>query len=1032
MPVLVFLVSLLIRYQGINWSRGAHPDAVKIGRWIRYRDSHSSLHVVYPGGFFTICRPIRKAAMVLTRSAHRLRYHLGQVEHLTFDDTDLNDALFARHVNVWLGALTVLLVYALCRQVTDRDSAGLFGAALMCFAQYHVEHSHYAETDIAMVLMLSLSLWLLTRAVRRRGAAAFVFAAIACGFATGTKYMLAVLFPVVLAVALTGVPGPPGVRKAWKRVAAWSALGLLCFLPGFAWADPAILKPAWFLQGIREGRATVYGETAGIMGQAGTAAATLWAAHVHKLAQYGASLGAVWLALAAAGVPLLFTRPYRRYWPVSLLFPLLYLFYFIFQAPWVRSQEFLNLLPVLCLLAGLPLAALWRVGSGKALIAGRTAVLCIAACALFGAAQRGAAVASIFGLRDMRLQARSWLRTHVPPDRCAGVEIYANPAHQRTFARDVNVFKMEFNGMEYALGEGCDYVIRNADSTGRGVFDQRTGRRFPAFQARFEDFLRRSELLAAWTPLGPENVKATFCSPTIQLYGLHRPREHTRFGAPLPQPALLSRAGHLAFFPRGSLLGSATMLELNRYPRRIAIGGPEGQPEPAYLVLHTRERGTDIRIRGFGRRRRVSLEPYDMAVVPLVRPAYRPRFGRFEMLTLSTPPLRHIVRVPCYARVAFSLNQALRIAWQLGYEDRVADLIEHSEHPVDPAMAFELLVRAQRWEQAARLLPAATGLLERLGTALSAAPRELRVGGVNGFYYDEFARVHLGPVLDTAAIVLRPGAEEPAADTPPACRTPLPVPVWLPKGSYELSVELTASPPHPAGDLRVEIRGAANEDIDIPWNDVSERFKQLRIPLIVNREGPPSITLRTSDRTVVSYRLLSLSWRAADGLRCWHNGLTRALARYHLNEGDAEAAARYVDALAERPWNATRLEGDLSEPIPVGRYLALQSVRLDGGRLSCVVEAVRDDVPAMEATLWRRRGRRWRLLGSQRIGGTEALSEGERITLDTPLDADTALRDLALGFRGYAEWGADLLGIGAEGARRIVLADLLRAAGVSP
>ena len=113
---------------------------------------------VYAGGFFTLARPFHLASRALHTLGNRWSLYVGKTTHPGAPDIDT--ILFARHFNAWLGILTCAVLFVFTKRLTRSTGAGLCAAALLAVSQYHVEHCHYAESDIAMLFALTLALWL--------------------------------------------------------------------------------------------------------------------------------------------------------------------------------------------------------------------------------------------------------------------------------------------------------------------------------------------------------------------------------------------------------------------------------------------------------------------------------------------------------------------------------------------------------------------------------------------------------------------------------------------------------------------------------------------------------------------------------------------------------------------------------------------------------------------------------------------------------------------------------------------------------
>jgi len=862
--VLILLTSLVTRYRGIDWPSDLHLDELKIKRWMDYSVEHGALRHSYAGGFFTMHRGLNRCLQACMNIRDQWRYWRGEIARVVPPPID-NIAL-ARRLNVWLGAMTCLLVYFLVKGISNSTPGGLFGAALFCFAQYHVEHCHYAETDIAMVFMLSLSLWLWVRFANTRRLAVYCAASLASGFAAGTKYYLVSLLLFVPIYGLIGLRGSaPSSRRCPHRVVGRIAVGLFLAAAGFVWSTPDVLNGSIFWDGLVRMGAKPYAETAGILGEAYGNKLAQYVNNCRVLKSFAVSLGWGWLILSVCGLVFLRGRRCRAHWPVTVLFPLMFLLYCVFASPWIRSQECMNFLPVLCVTATLAPLALWQVKMPWIRALARVGDMVFAFLALFHTAARGVAVGGLFGWTDTRVVAAEWLGRHGAHRMSACSEIYTAPAGH-VFGSNQNIQKVEKTGLPGLRKAGCGYALRNADAAGRGTLDPRTGKRFPNYGRLYDEFTDNTERLCLWAPI-ESAVAATFCAPQIQLYGLRSFGHTTDLHIELPRPLWTSDSGRETFMPVGHGLGSAVGIRINRFGREIAIGGPAERGGPVYVILNTRERPAEVRLKGFGRGSNVKLDAYDLAVVPLVRPRWKPRFGKYDTVSISTKPVKHTTYIPCFLRVAFSLEEAAGMCAQLGFGRPLPSVFSSAENtqPAGTAARYVLAVNSGDWTTADRLQTAALGELREIGKLIESRSSAFRINGISSFYYDEFARVVLQvpDEINVLAVKTEPRQEGNHSRVPARHEGTLQLPVMLARGQYRLDFEIRA----------LEGENTAADGQDISWkvrhgNTVSasgtcgsrpgDGFVPLSAVVTAGHEAPLSLSLSCPGPMLVEYRNLEL------------------------------------------------------------------------------------------------------------------------------------------------------------------------------
>lgn len=1009
---LVCLGALLVRVEGLYWPK-LHPDEPVIGAWLGAQRFYIRDRV-YPNGFFVLARPVVMLEEARLRLQQRFNYFCGAIDR----ERGLKpDGIYVgRWCNALAGALLGLMAFRLAAGICRSPWAGLVAAGLLGFAQYPVEHSHYAETDIAALLVMMLALWLWVVARDTGKARWLAIAALVSGFAAGTKFTLMVLAPLLIVEAvLFARPRRPLARLL--PAGGWVAAGLLLFALGFALANPAVvLNWSWFWSGLAAEQKRVFAETMLNLGPLGARPAVRYLHHLQELRLYARTLGYPWLALIAAGLPCACLGAARRHWPVLILFPLIFGFYWVFMAPWVRSQEFLFFLPALAALAVLPLQALWRAQH----YAGRGAAALIAAAAIWVNGSHGWRVAELFGWKDTRLLARQWLSSRLPLASRVAVESYAEAACPELWPA-LSLRKIEEQGMDFLRVRQPDYLVRAASITGRGLRHPLTGGLYPEAQRQWQQFSAGSELLGAWAPLSAPGL-ATFASPRLELYGLRPCAPAVALRVELPQPALIvngdqNTVGRQTFFPIGRELGSRTALLIDQLPQTIAIGGPAPLNTPVFLVFNTRERPAVINVRGFGHKQKAALAPYDTAVVALKRSGYSLDQPPFEKITLQAEPVEDVLYIPCFARIAFSVAEAARLVLETGRPDRLAEYFseERLEQELPPDLKYIIAVQAGFWSMAERNAAAAQARGRQIEQGLPAESSAVAVNGHSGYFYDQLARLRWQRP-DELAWISPQEAETAGAEEGYYLR--LLLPILLARGEYELRGELMLRTPAgaPAAGLPMVFKQSAG------WsNQVSQlalqpgQWHNFQLTLQADREMQPCFEFQAPVAAQLYLRNLEITWSLAAALKAARNELAAAAAAHKLHRlaGPKAAAAPAGQRPAEifAPW------------------LALVEFAFDprAGEVKCVFEALRDDTPPLAATCWMRRHGAWRRKQVQSISSGQWLRKGERKAITIRLNAALRALDagqLGLGVETDVEWHAGAIPL-AEGGQVAPFARLI-------
>ncbi len=773
----VLLAALLLRFAGLDWPAGLHPDEGKIVSWLAVTRVHTRIEeAAYPCGYFTLMRPVQRLARAAAMQRGRWARFTGAREALPAPAVDL--LRLARRANAWLGALTCLLVYRLARGLRLGRGAAVLAAALAACAPQAVEHAHYAETDVAAVAVLTLALVLWCAAARRDTVARCAAAGLATGFALGTKYTLLPLLALAAAFVARPGGGPP------RRRAGRAALLLLAVCGGFAWAHPGVLRPAWFLEATRAYGAHVAAEGREWLGAAGSSwYAAAWARGL-AAARFARPLGGAWLAAAAAGLGLLAWRPAARGARLLPLFATAFLAYAALLSPWVRAQEVMPLVPVFAVAAA---AAVARVARGGGRVR-RAAAYGLAAAALLPAAAGAVYVAAAFIAQEPRTAAGRWLARHAPDDGAAGYEgrLYLG----RVFA-DTRMPTLETGKVEAAPPGAIDptslcCVLRDASTEVRGLRDPRTGRRRPGYAAGWSRFTSSWSRVAAWGPApGP---RPTFAARGVELY---TPRAHgprTVLELPLPRPARLTDGRERELLPwPPPPVGAETVLLVDRRPKALALAAPDGGAVDGFAVLVTGERPARIVLRAGAVRRRSVLAAFDLAALPFGPASPHPFRLPYGRLAARAEPRPHEEYLPCYLHPV--ADAAAAAAWCLAWGHDAEAEARLAAPATDGAAALCAVAAGAR----AADLPGATRararrFLERLDEALD-RPERVDWNGVPMGTLDDFARLR----LDVSRAVAVRVARAPSATADRPIDGVWPVPCVLPPGAWDLALDLAAA-----------------------------------------------------------------------------------------------------------------------------------------------------------------------------------------------------------------------------------------------
>jgi hypothetical protein len=142
-----------------------------------------------------------------------------------------------------LGSLSLLFLYFAVYEKKQKVWPAFIAASLLGLSWEIAYHLRWIATDTLLVLCASIVLFFVLKA--KKSNSALIFAAIACGFATGSKYPGALLFIVVILKSIT-------LKEPIKRIGLYFLIMVVTFVvttPG------SLIEPVKFLNCVNDIRA---------------------------------------------------------------------------------------------------------------------------------------------------------------------------------------------------------------------------------------------------------------------------------------------------------------------------------------------------------------------------------------------------------------------------------------------------------------------------------------------------------------------------------------------------------------------------------------------------------------------------------------------------------------------------------------------------------------------------------------------------------------------------------------------------------
>ena len=1032
---LIFLLagSFWIRERGIEWPL-LHPDEYKITHWATWIEAHSQTeNAAYPGGFFHLIKPLLSLKQASSKGVSAWSAFLGhRLDPVQGDD---GSTFFLRKINVFLAVLTVWLVYGIARRVSGSAWAGFAAASLLALSRLHVEHSHYAETDVAMLFTLTLALYAWVQVIESGKMLWFGLAALLTGLAIGTKYTN------ILLLLQAGVGGwvcwRRGERKTVLRAVQWAGFGLLLIASGWCYTNRHVFEGLDFWRQLQRAGQATYAERNGILGASAEDPFATLRSNWNVLANNLADIHLGWLIFMMLGAGLSFLRKYRRYWPVTL-FPIgLYLVYCLIVAPWIRGQECLVFFPYMavCLAIGVKESVAWA-NRARFQMLSISVIWMVVLVAGGDSLARSLRFTSLCEVPEPRVQALRWLYCHAPLAKKTGIEAYTVPTC-RLFDEGCSVEQIEWVAPECRARMNMDYFLRNVSACGRGTMDPRTGALYPNYSANLADFKKSAHLLCEW---GPREPHFAFVGHQIEWWDARQGKSEMVIRTPMFRPVLIDHAPSVMVPLSESEVGSAAGLFVDTTPRSLVVSGSSKARRSIYVVLQTRERAGEVVVDGMGDRHVIQMDPYEVKVVEVRRPWYWPRLSEYDEITLYVQSQPHVEYLPCYAQAVTDMRDVALLLYQKGYSDFALEWLAKEPVASEEAWLWYTCAVAQgQWALAEHYEPWARQTLADFEKARAILPEQILLNGVTGSAFRDHSRIRL-PLIDAGRDGVHLNLPEwflnvELGETGKTYAASLPLPVRLAPGSYTVQGRISAAP---------------SSELNQSWHlNVGDTVRTGRVAVVVEpgqrsqwsysfmvREEQELDLTFSSDQRGGRLALsgLEIRWSGADLLAAERGELYRALIRHAVQRGQSREARQWLDAARhsvpdEEGWQ--RVERDVTDyqapshqaGIVFYPWLKLVKAGVEASAAELQFEVLKDSIPALEILVYRKNFQGPRKIHTALIAA-QSVKKGERITLSIPLLKFCPVADLYVRVQADVEWGAAPLHVDGVSDGRVRLTQL--------
>ncbi|MDD5678630.1 MAG: hypothetical protein PHW60_11695, partial [Kiritimatiellae bacterium] len=419
---------------------------------------------------------------------------------------------------------------------------------------------------------------------------------------------------------------------------------------------------------------------------------------------------------------------------------------------------------------------------------------------------------------------------------------------------------------------------------------------------------------------------------------------------------------------------------------------------------------------------------------------------------------------------------AAAILQQTGHMRQALDLLMST--PMTPpteqmtALVYPLAVANAEWDLADQWAQQAGELQARLKQALTMPPEAISVNQINGYFYNQCARIRISPSAVIAQLVIQSDLANSPDDfqsLPPG--TTMELPARLARGVYTITMAArpqlrSSGQPDDAGNFSVyDHRGRAIEQGQ--WNKLPDGFATMEFTVPFGRESAAWLHFTSTKPAKLEYRDLEIRWNIHDQIRTLYNDLTAARAAHSLHKGLADQALAILTNAAPPCWNelelqrlefaalqavrtgpervvqaarqllqkspdyfpalqvanpdtAQRLPANLANPIRFPPFLALVGMQASGpeaastNQFALIFEALDDDTPPLAILIHRRHHRSWREGLRMPIGPADRrLQRGERVAVrfepEASGDPQCELADIGIAVQANVQWSPGTL-----------------------
>ncbi len=1024
----VLVVAWGLRMRGIEWPL-LHPDEYKIASWSRWIEEHSRTMIPgYPGGFFHLVKPILVIKNIVLEGVTAWQAFLGHGD--TVVPPLLDQTFLLRKINVGFSLLTVLVFYGLAFRATASRIGALAAAAFLSLSVLHVTHSHYAETDIVMLFTLSFALYGWIR-VSAEGRLWWICgAALLTGLAIGTKYTNLLLLPVSVVGLVMGLRAWKKERKGPKG-SVFVLCAILLMVAGWLYTNRHVWDGAGYWKNLQSAGHSVYGERAGLLGQAVGAPHAALISNWNVLVENLTPISVLWLAFLVLGALVSVRTRYRWCWVVTWLPMLLYLFYFLAVAPWVRGQECLVFFPFAAMFIAMGVAESFRWAGSVKYRAG--AISGLAAMLLIACVESGISAlrfSNLCVMPDARVQATRWLYTHAPLQEVVGTEDYTIPAC-RLFGNAISVPQIEWMSRKQCEQSKMAYLLRNVSSTGRGSTDPRTHTLYLNYAENLAGFKSQSYRLCHW---GVGGLPFSFVENEIEWWDARPVAPSLILESPLFRPVLTGKHSIWAIPMTESGVGSGVGLSVQPQGQDLVVGGENKGRRTIYVILQAEECAVDIIVNGMGDRHSVHLDPYEVAVVTVRRPWFMPHISEYDVVSVRDMPKKGFQSLSCHAQLAMDAREVAMILFQKGYADHALTWL--SSVPAGSGSAwlhYVAAVEQDDWGQAACWERAARQCLEQFEMARALPPEQLLLNGCSGAAWQDHSRIRLpeaGTGENGVSFTLSPLSIELKTGEVGTniFYGSLDLPVRLAPGVYSVRAVLTVPViSRSSGSWAITVGDSIGNTRD-PLLVVAGVTCKVERQIKVNREQNVVLNF-ASDQKGGRFELSELEIRWNESTLFWaeRRELYKALIRQAWWRGEVDVAHSLLAKAREsirddEGWNrlekaGDRVKADCQEAgglfYPWVKILDATPVAPNRCRIR--FETLKDDPPPLRLCAYRKT-----FVGACKIFegplALHKLAKGDVFALDIPLPEKRRVSEVGLQVTAGAQWVIGKLHV--EGGRK--------------